>query len=216
MSMDQSLPVLYSFRRCPYAIRARMAIAVSEQQAEHREVDLKRKPQELIQISPKATVPVLQLPGGQVLEESLDIMHWALAINDPNRWLASSDNPLSAELIQRNDNDFKQHLDHYKYADRFPAYSLADYRERACIFPTELDALLRDNAYVVSDQPSLADIAIFPFIRQFAFVDKNWFDNMPWNHLQHWLDYFLGSELFQTVMQKHQPWKAGDKASFFP
>ena len=212
-------PVIYSFRRCPYAIRARMAIAISGQQVELREVDLKQKPEEMIGLSPKATVPVLHLSNNEVLEESLDIMHWALAIHDPENWLLNADQPLSKELakelVETNDQDFKQHLDHYKYADRFPEHSLTYYREKASEFPDRLNSLLAKKRFVFSDKPSFTDVAIFPFIRQFAFVDKGWFDNQQWPHLQHWLDDFLGSELFQSVMKKYQPWKNGDKPVYF-
>lgn len=193
-----------------------MAIAVSGLQVEHREVDLKRKPNELTLISPKATVPVLQLNDGIILEESLDIMQWALNINDPKNWLLTSDNNLSADLLRMNDNKFKRHLDRYKYADRFPENCLEYYREKAQKFPHRLDVLLESNGFILSEQPSLIDIAIFPFIRQFAFVDKNWFDSMSWNNLKNWLDYFLESDLFLSVMKKHSPWKAGNAPLVLP
>jgi len=193
-----------------------MAIAVSGLQVEHREVDLKQKPNELILISPKATVPVLQLNNGIILEESLDIMQWALNINDPKNWFLDSDNNLSADLLSMNDNEFKQHLDRYKYANRYPENSLEYYRDKAKDFPARLDALLRSNRFILSGQPSLIDIAIFPFIRQFAFVDKNWFDTMSWVNLKNWLDYFLESELFLSVMKKHLPWEVGDVPLVFP
>jgi len=205
--MNNSLPILYTFRRCPYAIRARMAIAVSGQKVEFREVDLKQKPQEMISISPKATVPVLQLRNGEVLEESLDIMQWALKINDPQHWLANKDNQFADELIHSNDEQFKYYLDRYKYADRYPEHSLEYYREKASDFPLKLDALLGNNAFLMSENPSLPDIAIFPFIRQFAFVDKNWFDTRGWANLQNWLDNLLDSRLFESVMKKHRPWQ---------
>ncbi|MDX1359626.1 MAG: glutathione S-transferase [Clostridia bacterium] len=214
--MSADLPILYSFRRCPYAIRARMAIAVSGQQVEHREVDLKHKPTELVQISPKATVPVLQLNNGKILEESLDIMHWALTINDPQNWLMTTNEQLTKELIENNDNEFKQYLDRYKYADRFPENPLAFHRDQASHFPARLNTILHNTTFLVSDQPSLVDVAIFPFIRQFAFVDKHWFDSMPWGKLHNWLDYFLNSQLFESVMKKHQSWKTHDDPILFP
>jgi len=205
--MNHSLPILYTFRRCPYAIRARMAIAVSGQKVELREVDLKQKPQEMISISPKATVPVLQLRNGEVLEESLDIMQWALKINDPQHWLANKDNEFAEELIRSNDEQFKYFLDRYKYADRYPEHSIEYYREKASDFPLKLDALLGNNSFLMSENPSLPDIAILPFIRQFAFVDKNWFDSRGWANLQNWLDNLLDSRLFESVMKKHRPWQ---------
>ncbi len=213
---DLTLPILYSFRRCPYAIRSRMAIAVSQQQVELREVDLKHKPTELLTCSPKATVPVLQLDEHNILEESLDIMRWALEINDPQNWLVFTNEALTAKLVDENDNKFKQHLDHYKYADRFPENSLAYYQQQASIFPNKLEKLLQQNRYLVANKPTLADIAIFPFIRQFAFVDKKWFDHMPWKSLQIWLDFFLNDPLFELVMKKNPPWKATGKLAVFP
>lgn len=210
------LPILYSFRRCPYAIRSRMAIAVSQQQVELREVDLKRKPPELLACSPKATVPVLQIDKQNILEESLDIMHWALHINDPLDWLAFNKNALTEKLVDENDNEFKQYLDRYKYADRFPDNSLEYHQQQACTFPNRLEILLQENRYLLSNQPTLADVAIFPFIRQFAFVDKKWFDQMPWKLLQHWLDRFLNDPLFDLVMKKNQPWQATSQLKIFP
>jgi len=209
-------PILYSFRRCPYAIRARMAIAVSGQQVELREVDLKHKPEELLRISPKATVPVLHLDDGKILEESLDIMIWALTINDPQNWLLSSDEGLSRKLVETNDNEFKHYLDRYKYADRFPENPMSFYREEASQFPAKLDRLLNSTAFLVSEQPSMTDVAIFPFIRQFAFVDKAWFDSMPWGKLHNWLAYFISSQLFENIMKKYQPWQSQDDALIFP
>ena len=211
-----SLPILYSFRRCPYAIRSRMAIAVSQQQVELREVDLKHKPTELLTCSPKATVHVLQLDKQNILEESLDIMHWALQINDPQNWLAFNNEAMTAKLIVENDNKFKQHLDSYKYADRFPENSLEYYQHQACSFPNRLENLLQTKRYLLSNQPTLADVAIFPFIRQFAFVDKKWFDHMPWQYLQHWLDHFLNDPLFDLVMEKTPPWQATGQLKIFP
>ena len=193
-----------------------MALAVCGLQFELREVELKNKPEEMLKISPKATVPVLQLENGDVLEESLDIMYWALQINDPHNWLADINPDLTNKLIRTNDNDFKQHLDRYKYADRFPEYSVDHYRQQASQFPMELDQLLSQNGYLVSDKPTLVDIALFPFIRQFAFVDKSWFDAMSWNYLKQWLESFLSSALFQLVMQKHSPWKSGGARVIFP
>ena len=208
--MNSSLPILYSFRRCPYAIRARMALAVSHLAVELREVDLKRKPPEMIDISPKATVPVLKLVSGEVIDESLEIIDWALTISDPDHWLLHGQISSSHDLILLNDGEFKKCLDHYKYADRFPESPIEHYRKIASDFPSMLNDLLHETNFLVSDQPSLVDIAIFPFIRQFAFVDKQWFDETAWSHLQQWLEYFLNSQLFLTVMKKYNPWKTGD------
>lgn len=197
-------------------MRSRMAIAVSQQQVELREVDLKHKPKELLTCSPKATVPVLQLDEHNILEESLDIMHWALKINDPLNWLAFTNKTLTAKLVAENDHNFKQHLDRYKYADRFPENSLAYYQQQASIFPNRLEKLLQQNRYLIANQATLADIAIFPFIRQFAFVDKKWFDHMPWKSLQKWLDFFLQDPLFELVMKKNPPWQTNSQPKLFP
>jgi len=158
-----SIPILYSFRRCPYAIRARLAIKISGIKVELREILLKDKPKEMLEISPKGTVPVLLLPDDLVIDESREIMMWALTQNDPENWLESIDK--SNSLIDQNDNEFKPHLDHYKYADRFPEYSKENYREQTNAFLKQLDQRLNESRYLISDKISLADMAIFPFIR---------------------------------------------------
>jgi len=198
------LPTLYSFRRCPYAIRARLAIKTSSVQVQLTEVSLRDKPPELLVISPKGTVPVLHL-GDQVIDESLDIMLWALDKHDPGNWLtpdgSSLDDALS--LIRTNDETFKRHLDHYKYADRYPEHPMEHYRQQGEIFLDELNQRLVASSYLLSMKPSLADMAILPFIRQFANVDRNWFDQAPYPKLQRWLNDLLTSKLFEAVMKKH-------------
>ena len=197
-------PLLYTFRRCPYAIRARLAIKVSGVEVDKFEVDLRDKPKVLLDCSPKGTVPVLQFADGSVIEESLDIMQWALAINDPEAWLDGS-NGSSAEtlaLIQQNDGPFKSALDRYKYAVRFPEHPAATYREQAEVFLSELNARISKQGYLMRNQPSLADMAIFPFIRQFANVDNDWFYQSKYKHLNKWLDKYLASTLFNAIMQK--------------
>ena len=212
------LPILYSFRRCPYAMRARMALMIAGVTCELREVKLAEKPQELFDVSPKATVPVLVLGDGTVLEESLDIMRWALARNDPENWLSGDD----AGLIERNDNTFKHHLDRYKYPTRYPeevAKSYGDdedtfrydHRTQGLIILQELDARLGQQANLTGSQRSLADIALFPFIRQFANTDRTWFDDQGIAHLHEWLERHLASDLFATIMPKFTPWKSGDE-----
>jgi len=199
-------PVLYTFRRCPYAIRARLAIAVSSIEVEMHEVDLRHKPQALLDCSPKGTVPVLQLADGTVIDESLDIMRWALAIHDPQGWLGGN-SALSAEahtLIEQNDGPFKQALDRYKYAERHPEHPAAHYRAQAETFLATLNARLTRHRYLISDQPSLADMAIFPFVRQCAHVDKQWFYATPHTDLIRWLDALLQSALFTAVMQTRE------------
>jgi len=217
--MTQELPVLYSFRRCPYAMRARLAITVSTTQVELREVVLKNKPEEMLVASPKGTVPVLVLPDGKVIDESLDIMRWALGNSDPDNLLCMG-NPEKqvtiAELTEENDHIFKQHLDHYKYFDRFPEQPQSYYREQAEVTLLKLEQQLQQHNFLVGSEASLADLAIFPFIRQFAHVDKQWFDTAPYPALQKWLGYFLESELFNSIMKKYPQWNSEDQPLLFP
>ena len=208
-------PVLYSFRRCPYAIRARMSLHYASITVELREVFLADKPDAMLALSSKGTVPVLQLPD-QVLHESLDVMHWALRQSDPEHWLRHELQDQTAALIETNDGPFKTHLDHYKYWDRYPAESQATYRQRAEEFLIQLETLLTSHRFLLADRPTLADIAIFPFIRQFAFVDKPWFDQSAYSQLQNWLDYFLNSSHFMGSMKKMPAWQPGDQTRLFP
>ncbi len=211
-----SVPVLYSFRRCPYAMRARLAIVSSGCTVELREVLLRNKPDDMLLHSSKGEVPVLLTEVG-VIEQSLEIMQWALAINDPRGWLSDAErNSQSLELIQINDDHFKQHLDHYKYADRFPEHSSAFYRQQGEQFLQQLDQRLQQHQYLCGEQESLADTAIFPFIRQFAFVDYDWFKESPYAALRTWLEAGLNSALFETAMVKHPPWAPGDTEVLFP
>lgn len=211
--------ILYSFRRCPYAMRARMAIRYSDCRVELREVDLKHKPDALLAISTKATVPVLQCADGKVIDESLDIMHWALAQSDPHNWLhAQLQTDKTAEmaaLIETNDTRFKQQLDHYKYADRYPEHSQLEYRQQGETFLQQLEQRLQQHNYLISDQISLADVAVFPFIRQFAHVDIHWFDQAAYPGLRRWLYQWMDSALFQSVMQKNPPWQKHDRPLIF-
>ncbi|WP_363317841.1 glutathione S-transferase [uncultured Amphritea sp.] len=215
-TMTSTHPILYSFRRCPYAMRARLAIASSGISVELREVALKDKPAEMLQASPKGTVPVLVLPAssekeGQVIDESRDIMRWALRLNDPDNWLCADDPDRlwqGEALIQENDAVFKQHLDRYKYFERYPDHPQHYYREQCEVTLVKLERLLQQHAYLTGEQRRLADIAIFPFIRQFAHVDREWFYNAPYPALQSWLDQHLNSELFIRVMQKSSPWQS--------
>lgn len=220
MSQPTTLPVLYSFRRCPYAMRARLAIAYSNAQLELREVVLKDKPTQLMEASKKATVPVVVLPDGRVIDESRDIMRWALQQNDPDGWLYADDNDWLWELeglIQENDFVFKQHLDRYKYADRHPEYPMEYHREQCENTLKKLDRQLEINqGFLVCDRLTLADTAIFPFIRQCAHVDREWFYQTEYQALQAWLDQLLESELFQSIMHKYPQWQPGDTPVHFP
>ena len=196
-----TLPILYSYRRCPYAMRARMALWAAQIQVEVREISLREKPAHLLQISPKGTVPVLQLPDGTVLEQSLDIMQWALMQNDPQGWL-NADRDAVQRLIVINDGDFKKALDRYKYPERYPEHSPAFYREQGEQFLQVLETALQQHRFLLSDTASMADVAIFPFIRQFAAVDAEWFAASAYPGLRIWLESWLGSPLFAEIMQK--------------
>ncbi len=193
-------PVLYTFRRCPYAMRARMAISYAGIDVDQREIALKNKPQAMLAVSSKGTVPVLILADETVIDESLDIMLWALQQNDPNGWLDCS---LPSVLIEENDGTFKQWLDQYKYADRFPEQSAVFYREQGELFLQQLECALTQHHHLAGIRPSLIDYAIFPFIRQFALVDNNWFDQAHYPRLRQWLDTYLDSNLFSTIMIKY-------------
>lgn len=191
---------LYSFRRCPYAMRARMALRYSGVPVEIIEVSLKAKPAAMLAISPKGTVPVLDA-NGQVIDESLEIMRWALAQHDPDDWLLGGDSRI-AELIEANDQGFKVHLNRYKYAERYPEQPMEVYRAEGALFLQQLDKLLRDRGYLLSDHLSLADVALLPFVRQFAHVDREWFTQTPYVRLQAWLQRLLESDLFTSIMKK--------------
>lgn len=205
-NLTHSLPIFYSFRRCPYAMRARLAIVYAGIQVELREIQLRHKPAAMLAASPKGTVPVLVLPTGEVIDESLDIMLWALAQNDPNGWLSSWQNPSCRKLIKSNDDEFKFYLDRYKYADRYPEHSSVYYRQQGELFLTELEQRLQHKLYLSSAYFSITDAAIAPFIRQFAAVDNPWFSNAPYPNLRRWLQTFLDSALFHSIMPTYQPW----------
>ncbi len=216
---EQNLATLYSFRRCPYAMRARLAIAQSGIQCELREVVLKDKPQQLIELSPKATVPVLLTADDKVIDESIDIAFWALAQHDPDNWyqsLTSEQHEQMLALIENNDGEFKYFLDRYKYADRYPEQDERFYREQGEKTLTRLEQLLTEYDCLLRDSWTLADIALLPFIRQFAFVDKDWFDSAPYPRVRAWLEAFLESDLFRSVMKKYPQWQEGDEPVVFP
>jgi glutathione S-transferase len=203
MSSDPK-PILYSFRRCPYAMRARLALAVSGAEIEHREILLRDKPAHLLEISPKGTVPVLLLPDGSVLEESLDVMRWALEKNDPEGWLSGTDEA----LIAANDGPFKHHLDRFKYPNRYDDADPLEHRAACEEHLRVLDARLRERPFLSGRTRGFTDAAIMPFIRQFANTDRAWFDSQSYPALRAWLDGWLGSEIFTRVMEKHPLWEA--------
>ena len=201
--------ILYSFRRCPYAMRARMALIISGQQVELREVVLRDKPASMLALSPKGTVPVLALPGSDVIDESLDIMRWALCLHDPEGWLEGDD----GALIAANDGPFKQHLDRYKYATRHGSDPL-EHRAAGMAWLDALEARLESSAFLCGARRMLADIAIFPFVRQFAAADQAWFDAQPVPRVQGWLRALIGSALFDRAMVRRAAWQPGDAAVF--
>jgi len=202
--MSASRPILYSFRRCPYAMRARLALDVSGVAVEHREILLKDKPAAMLEASPKGTVPVLVLADGRVLEESLDVMNWALQQNDPENWLDRDSR--TAAWIEANDGPFKRALDRYKYASRFDDADAIVERDKAAECLRVLDGVLRQQTWLAGGKPGFADNAVFPFVRQFAMTDRAWFDAQSWPALIGWLDQLLNSERFANIMEKHEIW----------
>jgi len=196
-----------------------MALYVAGVQCELREVVLKNKPAEMLALSSKATVPVLSLPDGRVIDESLDMMYWALhESNVPQQWLFSADASVNEmlALIRMNDGLFKFHLDRYKYPERFELASrdACEHFQQACEFLCELERQLKQSPFLFGSHASLADVALFPFIRQFAAVDREAFKALPFTCLQQWLSGWLADELFQQIMVKRTPWKPGDAAVY--
>ncbi|WP_341904370.1 glutathione S-transferase [Polaromonas sp. YR568] len=223
--MAPALPVLYSFRRCPYAMRARLALAVSATPYELREVVLREKPADMLAASPKGTVPVLVLPDSSVIDESLDVMRWALAQHDPEGWL-SEDASVMADmlaLIEQNDGAFKHHLDRYKYPHRYSHEAqgsaltdlsgfAAEHRRACSEWLGQLEVRLKPHGWLCGPRATLADMALRPFVRQFAHTDPAWFAAQNWPALQQWLAAFEASPLFAQIMEKHPAWRPGEAA----
>ena len=205
--------ILYSFRRCPYAMRARLAIMAAGAQCELREVVLRDKPKHMLEISPKGTVPVLLLPNGEVLDESIDIMDWALAQNDPRGWLRPG---VDRALIERNDGDFKHHLDRFKYPNRYDLVDGSEHRDHALTFMQTLEELLHANGNLQSVEFSYTDAAILPFVRQFSNVDRQWWNSLPYPSVHHWLNSHLESATFLAIMEKYPQWEPGESGPPFP
>ena len=210
-----NLPILYSFRRCPYAMRARMAIHISDQRCEIREVLLRDKPPSMLQYSAKGTVPVLILQDGKVIDESLDVIDWALNLNDPDDWQRSKDKEKTKELIKINDGEFKYHLDRYKYSKRYDNEDPEFHRKKCLKFIESINNELNNSKYIFDDNISYADIVLLPFIRQFRIADIEWFDSLPYDNLKKWLSSFLNSSLLNSIMKKYDLWKEGDKSIVF-
>ena len=194
--------ILFTFRRCPNAIRARMTLAYAGIKTKQIEFDLKNKPMDLIAVSPKATVPVLILENGHVIDESLNIMIWALEQSDPDGWLRKDLKTKCDEIIQLNDRHFKPILDNYKYPQRSEHKDPSYHRNQSLFYLEQLNSLLMNNRYLLADHITLADVAIFPFIRQFCLVDPNWFLQSDYQFLKIWLSNFLNSDLFLLIMKK--------------
>ena len=208
------LPILYSLQHCPYAMRARLGLLMAQQQVMLRAITMKNKPEEMLAKSPKGTVPVLILPDDTVIDESLDIMIWALEQNDPEGWL---DMPQRGhDLIARFDGPFKAALDRYKYANRYEDVDTNEQRKTASAFLSKLDKRLAANdGFMFGSRLSLADLAILPFVRQFANVDRAWFDVQDWPTLRTTLETFIASDRFLAIMDKYPQWHPGDAATRF-
>ena len=198
----EQLPILYSFRRCPYAMRARMAIVRQGFKVEHREVILRDRPSHMMQISPKGTVPILQLPTGEIIEESIEIMQH---VRD---WQPSEE---ESSWIERNDLEFKHHLDRYKYPNRYEDIDVIEQRNAAVNYLDDLDANLQE----IEQNTNLND-SLFPFVRQFANHDREWFDIQPWKNIHNWLSKNLVSDEFKICMNKNKQWFEGDSPIEFP
>jgi glutathione S-transferase len=211
------LPILYSFRRCPYAIRARLAVRSSGTAVELREVLLRDKAPEFLDASPTATVPALVPCKGPVIDESLDIVLWALRRNDPEGWMTPQTGSLAAmlSLVEANDGPFKTHLDRYKYHVRHSDIDPLAERASASQFLRDLEGRLSAGSHLFGPHVSLADMAIVPFVRQFANVDRQWFDGENWSHLRQWLETFENSSRFAAIMDKYPKWVAGDSVTVF-
>lgn len=206
-----TLPILYSFRRCPYAMRARLAIAVHDRPVHLREIVLRAKPAAMIAASAKATVPVLVLPDGAVIDESLNIMRWACATSSDAGWPTDAD----GALIAVNDGAFKYHLDRYKYADRHGTDPV-EHRDAATVLLGRLNETLRAGGSLSNGSRSMTDLAIMPFVRQFAETDRGYFDTLPFARLHVWLARHLASDLFARIMIRSAPWQPGGADLVFP
>jgi glutathione S-transferase len=206
-------PILWTFRRCPYAMRARLTILYTGITTDLRDILLKDKPAEFTDTSPKATVPVLNT-GTEIIAESRDIMLWALDQHDPKGWLGQPGD--AAALIDMTDGPFKQALDHTKYAVRFPDRDASSDRAKAADFLHNLNNRLAMNTNLFGNTPKMADIAILPFVRQFANTDRAWFTTQDWPHLIRWLTAFEGSDSFKEIMIKRPIWEPGAAPVLFP
>jgi len=208
-----SYPILYAFRRCPYVMRTRIVLSYSNISYILRGIELKNKPSSMLEITEKATVPVMQFPDGNVLDNSLDIIYYALEKNDPEHWfdLPTEEKDKIRNLIALYDTEFVYLLNRYKYFEKHPEKTQEEYRENIeTDFLVEMNSLLESQSYIMSDNISLADIAIFPLMRQFAFADKEWFFNSEYGNIIRWIESFLEHSIFKQIMEKHPIWQEGE------
>jgi len=215
--MNQKIPILFSFRRCPYAMRARIAIKLCSLECEIREINLKLKNKEFLEISPKGTVPVLVLPDDKIIEESMDIIHWAISNNDSynlklkNLEIYNKD----MDLISIFDNEFKYHLDRYKYNSRYKGINKEEHKYKARDLLVNLNNSLKEKQWLNGENISISDISILPFIRQYRIADIKWFDEkLELPNINRWLDKFLNSKIFNNVMKKYKIWETTDQKIF--
>ena len=217
MNETPSLPILWSFRRCPYAMRARLAIKASGQQVHLREILLRDKPEPFLAASSKGTVPVLECTDGQVIDESRDVMFWALQLDDPHDWLAvyHRDKEAVYAHLDALDGDFKHHLDRYKYTARYAEADESAHRAAGAAYLAEWNDMLTRQTALSGNKLGLLDYATLPFVRQFRIADPSWFDAQAWPALHAWLQSFLNSPLFASIMEKYKPWKdTGEDIAF--
>ena len=212
MEPNFEYPILYTFRRCPYAMRARFAIRSSKINVEVREIKLQEKPSEFLKSSPKGTVPVLITKSGQVLEESLDIINWALNINDPQNWLGKGklEDKEIKNILEELEIKFKTNLDKYKYPSRFSGVDQFFHRDKNLCFLKKLNSYLENNKSLNCEHLSLLDYAIFPFVRQFRNVDQDWFDKLNFIFLNKWVNQIIDSKDFSSIMKKFKKWEPND------
>ena len=215
--MINKYPTLYSFRRCPYAMRARLALRLCKIECIIREISLKAKNSEFLRVSPMATVPVLVLPNGEVLEESLDIIYWSLEQNDPSKLKVNNQlGRKTSKLIELFDTEFKFHLDRYKYSSRYNIQNSQVHRDKAREILVQINIMLEGKNYMGGKNISLLDISILPFVRQFRIADMKWFDNnLGLDNVNKWLNIFLNSDLLASIMTKYKVWEIDDPVTFF-
>ncbi len=209
-----SYPILYGFRRCPYVIRTRMTLAYSGISYILREIELKNRPKAMLDITSKGTVPVIQFPDGRVIDNSIGIVYYALGVNDPDGWndFQPQEQEKARQLIIRYDTEFVPLLNKYKYFERHPEQTQEAYRENIeTVFLTDMNTVLGTQGYLMSDRISVADVAIFPLMRQFAHADKEWFFASSYTHIIRWLESFLENPVFIQVMKKHPVWQEGEE-----